>query len=134
MKLNHTQKLMNSMFLLLMLISTLFSWFGGARGVQEIKGITFLTHPVMLIFIIIVCISLFSSNHKVRYTLAAIGFGGIVCVEVYHALTWYILTITGEFSLSDSFEWTYPEFYFALLVPCLACLFNVIQLLKTKVK
>ncbi len=62
--------------------------------------------------------------------LASLGFGGIVCLEIYHFLTWYILTITGEFSLLTSFNWAYPEFYGALIIAFSAFVFNVFHLFK----
>ena len=130
MKLNKMQKLINGAFLLIILISTLFSWFGAARGVQEIKGIMVLANPLMLIFIILIVSSLFNSNIKTINILASVGFGGIVCVEIYHFLTWYILTITGKFSLSTSFDWTYPELYVALIIALSAFVFSVFNLFK----
>ena len=130
MQSNKMQKLINGAFLLIILISTLFSWFGAARGVQELKGIAFLTNPLMLIFIIVTGISIFVSNNKAMNILASLGFGGIVCVEIYHFLTWYILTITGEFSLSTSFDWAYPEFYVALIIAFSAFVFSVFNLFK----
>ncbi len=131
MKLNKTQRI-NGMFLLVILISTLFSWFGGARGIQEIKGIMVLVNPLMLIFIILIVSSIFNSNTKVMNILAVVGFGGIVCVEIYYFLTWYILTITGKFSLIDSFNWAYPEFYIAFIITLIAFIVSMFNFFKSK--
>ncbi len=126
------QKIVSGVLLVIILLSTMMSWFGGCRGVQEIKGTLILLNPITILFVLIVIVSLFIKNLKQSIIIRTIGFLGIVVIEVWYFLNWYILTITGKFSFSTIFNLTYPEFYLSLIIACVPLIQNIILLLKNK--
>ncbi len=129
---NKIQKLINGMFLFVILISTSFSWFGASRGVQEIQGTMIFYNPITFLFLIILAVSFIQKRKKVYDIMSSVGFLGILVVEIWCFLTWYILTITGEFNLYYSFEWAYPEFYVVFVITFIACIINIINLIKNQ--
>ncbi len=123
-------KIINITFLALIFGSMMLSWFGFSRGIQEIKGITLLGNPLMLLFLLTIAVSLGLFNEKVMKIIAIIGFLGVFLLELYTYFTWHILTITGEFSLSSTIHGAYPEFYIALFMALVSALCNIIFLVR----
>ncbi|MFI3326315.1 MAG: zf-HC2 domain-containing protein [Clostridia bacterium] len=127
---SNIQKLINGMFLFVILISTSLSWFGVSRGIQEIKGSIIFYNPTTILFLLILAVSFILKRKIVYDIMSGVGFLGILAIELWCFLTWYILTITGEFNLYYSFEWAYPEFYVVFVITFIACIINVINLIK----
>lgn len=102
----------------LSLLPMLMDQYGGARGVQEIKGIIALLCPIGLVSVLMYVggVWLAFKNSAVNKWLSYLGMAGIVAAEIYTFFTWYAMTITGEISLSHSLRLAYPEFYLGLLV------------------
>lgn len=118
-------------FLLMGIILMMFSsWFGGARGVQEIKGTIVLLNPITLVCVLSVVISLFFKKEKANNILRVCGFSGIVLMEIFYYLTWYLETINPAFKFSTSFNMAYPEFYLGLIISCIPLVLSIFQLFK----
>lgn len=126
------QKMVSGILLVVILLSTMMSWFGGGRGVQEIKGTLILLNPLTILFVLAVIVSLFIKKAKTSIIIRTIGFSGIVGMEIWYFLTWYILTITGEFNISTSFNMAYPEFYLSLVIACIPLIHNIILFVKSE--
>lgn len=94
------------------------SWFGGARGVQEIKGLIVLYNPVTILSIVIFFIGLCIpfKNKKINNILSISSLSSIILVEIYTFMFWHYKTIDGKISLNISLHMAYPEFYFGLAI------------------
>lgn len=115
---------MTALFLI-SLTPMLLNQFGGRRGVQELPGYISLLNPLGFLSVILCCCGIWCdfTNLKLKKALAVGGLSGIILSEIYTFLTWYIPTITGAFSIQNSFRFAFPSFYFGLFVSCamLAC-------------
>lgn len=110
-------KITLSIAYLVSLLPAMLPQYGGMRGVQEISGCINLFHPIGLISVALFYIGLWVpvKNDFARKAVSLAGCLGMVVSEIYHFLTWHILTITGKFSLAASFRLAYPEFYVGLV-------------------
>lgn len=103
-------------FIFIMSLSTMaMTWFGGQRGVQEISGFIMMNNPIAVTCIILTFIGIWAEWGYTSYMLSWIGLTGLIAMEIYEFLTWHILTISGTFNLSISFDLCYPEFFIALM-------------------
>lgn len=89
------------------------SWFGGARGVQEVKGFVVLHHPVALVCAALILWGCIASK---RRNYALIGCAGLLLYEAFHFMTWYMVGINSRFDLPYAFRMAYPEFYIGFLL------------------
>lgn len=96
----------------------LLSQYGGMRGVQEISGLINLTSPIGLLALVLFVVGVWVTfeNPKTGWIMGLLGTIGMVISEIYKFFTWHVLTITGEISLQNSFNFVFPEFYFGLIV------------------
>ena len=96
----------------------LLSQYGGMRGVQEISGLINLTSPIGLLALVLFVVGVWVTfeNPKTGWIMGLLGTIGMVISEIYNFFTWHVLTITGEISLQNSFNFVFPEFYFGLIV------------------
>ncbi|EOD00237.1 hypothetical protein [Caldisalinibacter kiritimatiensis] len=113
---NKKKKSYLTIALVISLLPMFLSWFGSARGVQEIKGTIVLFNPITILCIVVFLIGVWYRFKKkqVNTMIPLIALSGIILIEVYEFLTWHYMTITGRISLEISFAMTYPEFYFGL--------------------
>ena len=107
-----------SIAVLISQIPMFLSWFGGGRGVQEIKGTIVLFNPITIVCILIYFMGVWEvfKKRKVNTRISVIGLGGIILVEIYEFLTWHYMTVTGRISLKTSIRMAYPEFYLGLFL------------------
>ena len=105
------KKIVLTLLLLLVLSSMFLSWFGGSRGVQEIRGAVVLFHPLTLLCAAAALLDIWGIFPAARGIPGIVSAAGILGVELYEFLFWHYETITGRFSLSFSFRCAYPEFY-----------------------
>lgn len=100
------------------LLPMLFNQYGGMRGVQEITGLINLTNPIGIISVFAFSFGIWFPFKKqiIGKVLGFVGTVGIALSEIYNFLTWYIQNITGKFSLKNSFNFVFPEFYVGLAV------------------
>lgn len=103
-----------------MLLSMLFSWFGGARGVQEIKGLILLLEPAALAGIAALAVGLLIRSRKAGYIVTLCGASCFGAAQLYTFFTWYFATINSEFTLKRCFELAYPEFFVAFAITAAA--------------
>lgn len=105
----------------------LLSQYGGMRGVQEISGLMNLTSPIGLLALVLFVVGVWVTfkNPKTGWMMGLLGTIGMVISEIYNFFTWHVLTITGEISLQNSFNFAFPEFYFGLAVSVLMIIFYV---------
>ena len=96
----------------------LLSQYGGMRGVQEISGLMNLTSPIGLLALVLFVVGVWVTfeNPKTGWIMGLLGTIGMVISEIYNFFTWHVLTITGEISLQNSFNFVFPEFYFGLVI------------------
>ncbi|MEG1269665.1 MAG: hypothetical protein RSD35_10530 [Oscillospiraceae bacterium] len=127
---NKTQKIINAVLLVAVLLTTMLSWFGGARDVQEIRGYIVLMSPFTIMFMLVVVASFLVKGVNMGHILRIIGFSGIIIMEIFYFFTWYLQTINHDFSISMCFNMTYPEFYFSLIIACIPLILNVIFLVQ----
>lgn len=110
------KKIILSFAFIISLLPMLLNQYGGAKGVQEITGLGNLFNPIgvtaTLLFIIGVWIPF--KNIKTNKLLSISGVIGIVISEIYMFFTWHIQNITGKFSIKNSIELAFPEFYIGL--------------------
>ena len=126
------QKIIRCLSLVVILLSTMLSWYGGARGVQEIKGFIIFYNPITILFLFAVIVSFFIKKEILGLWLNAIGFSGFAIMELWTFFTWYILTITGRFDIAMSFQMSYPEFYISFIITIAITFYNFYVLFKTK--
>lgn len=100
-----------TLLLVLTLASMLLSWFGGARGVQEIRGTVVLFHPVTLLCAAVLLLEIWRPASSAKALPGVLAILGMMGVELYYFLFWHYETISGRISLSYSFHSVYPEFY-----------------------
>lgn len=118
-------------FMLLLTVAMMFtSWFGGMRGVQEIKGIIVLINPITILSLMAVILGLFLKNYRAGLIARILGFSGVVVMEIIYFLTWYLQTVNQHFSLKRSFSFAYPEFYVGLIVTFIPIILNSLALRK----
>ena len=100
------------------LMPMLLYQFGGMRGVQEISGLIILLSPITIISIILFLFGIWFKfkNKNTNKILGGVGVIGIVISEIYEFFTWYIANITGKFSIYNSIQFAFPEFYIGLLI------------------
>ena len=111
--------------LLIVCGSMFFSWFGGSRGVQELSGTIVLLHPVTISCILAILIGVWAGGPKYSFLLTNLGFLGLIMMEVFYFLDWHIGTISGRFSITESFQMAYPEFYVGLTLTTAAYFCNL---------
>ena len=105
------------------LLPMLLSQYGGARGVQEIRGVINLQNPIAIVSIALFVVGVWvpRQSRAARWALGGVGDTGMVVAELYTFLTWHIETITGAFSLQSSVRLAFPEFYVGLVISlCMA--------------
>lgn len=105
------KKAVLTLLLLLTLSSMLFSWFGGARGVQEIRGTVVLLHPATLVCAAVLLLEIWRPLPATKGIPGILAALGIMGTELYFFLFWHYETISGRLSLSYSFRTGYPAFY-----------------------
>ena len=108
--------------LFVMSLSPMFlNQYGGLRGVQEISGLINILNPFGILSILMFILGIWFpfKNNKISKIFGACGVLGIVVSEIYNYFTWYITNITGEFSLYNSIQFAFPEFYIGLLISIL---------------
>ena len=112
------KKLILSAAFLASLLPMLLNQYGGAKGVQEITGLINLLNPIGILAAVCFAVGVWMplGDAKVGKLLGALGAIGMVISEVYKYFTWYVMTITGESSLTNSIRFAFPEFYFGLAV------------------
>lgn len=100
------------------LLPMLLKQYGGMKGVQEISGLINLYNPIGIISILFFIIGVWVpfKNKKINKIFGGLGVVGIVIAEIYKFFTWHIMTITGEMSIHNSFEFAFPEFYVGLIM------------------
>lgn len=100
------------------LLPMLLKQYGGMKGVQEISGLINLYNPIGIISILFFIIGVWVpfKNKKINKIFGGLGVVGIVIAEIYKFFTWHIMTITGEMSIHNSFEFAFPEFYVGLII------------------
>ncbi len=112
------KKALLSLTFIVSLLPMLLNQYGGLKGVQEITGLINLINPIGFISVILFAVGVWVPFKKetLGKVLGALGTIGIVISEIYKFLTWHVMTITGEISFANSFEFAFPEFYFGLIV------------------
>lgn len=94
-----------------------FPWFGGAKGIQEIRGTLVLFHPVTILFILLVLAGIWlKQTEKWRNPMILTGTVGILGVEIYRFLTWHTETISPGVDLLRCFRMTYPVCYVGMML------------------
>ena len=94
-----------------------FPWFGGAKGIQEIRGTLVLFHPVTILFILLVLAGIWlKKTEKWRNPMILTGTVGILGVEIYRFLTWHTETISPGVDLLKCFRMAYPVCYVAMML------------------
>lgn len=109
------------------LIPMLLPQYGGCKGVQEISGYINLLNPIGILSVLLFFIGVWASDKEKRTMkiVGLLGCLGIVVSEIYEFLTWHIMTVTGEFSIRESFNFAFPEFYVGLIVSIIMTLVYV---------
>ncbi len=105
--------------LFIMSLSPMFlNQYGGSRGVQEISGLINILNPLGVLSILMFIFGVWFpfKNNIINKVLGGCGVLGIVISEIYNYFTWYIANITGKFSLYNSIQFAFPEFYIGLLI------------------
>lgn len=112
------KKIILSIIFICSLLPMLLNQYGGAKGIQEISGLTNLFNPIGIIAVILFIIGVWIPFRNVilNKVLSILGLIGIVTSEIYQFLTWHIQTITGELSIQNSINFAFPEFYIGLVV------------------
>lgn len=112
------RKMAQTLTFLLSLLPMLLNQYGGARGVQEIRGIINLINPIGMISVLLFILGVwFPFKEKpVNTVFGALGAVGIVISEIYKFFTWHTMTITGDVNLMHSIRFAFPEFYLGLAV------------------
>lgn len=112
------KKIILTIAFLISLLPMLLSQYGAMKGVQEISGLINLYNPIGIVSVLLFMIGVWVSfkNVKVNKILSVLGVVCIVVSEIYQFLTWHILTITGKFSLQNSIDFAFPEFYIGLAI------------------
>ncbi len=113
-----TRRLTLTLLFLLSLAPMLFSQFGGARGVQEISGAIILASPLGLLSVLVYLLGVWlpALPPRLSYACGGVGALGMIAAEVWQFCTWYIETITGQFSWQHSVRFAFPAFYVGLAV------------------
>lgn len=112
------KKIILTISFLISLIPMLFNQYGGAKGVQEIRGLINLLNPIGIISVILFIsgVWIHFKSTKINKILGGLGVIGIVISEIYNFLTWHILTVTGNISIKTSIRLAFPEFYVGLVI------------------
>lgn len=110
------KKTILTILLLINIVTMFLSWFGGARGVQEIKGTIVLFNPITLFCIVLFIVGIWYPFKKANNWICLLSMLGIISVEIYEFVFWHYMTITGEVDLLFSFNNTYSEFYVGLMI------------------
>lgn len=109
----------SAVFTFLLVLSFLpmgFSWFGGARGVQEIPGTVELTRPAVWIGtgLALLAIWLPLWKRRARQVRFYLGFGGLLLLPfqyLYDFYTWQRQSVSPHISLLSAFSGAYVGFY-----------------------
>lgn len=107
------QKIILTVLFVLSLMTMILPWFGYHES-EIVYGTILLHNPISVTCIFLVFIGIWHTS-KTGDILGNIGLIGIVAMQIYECLTWHILTMTGQLSISLSLSLCYPEFYFACL-------------------
>lgn len=88
------------------------AWFGGMKGVQELRGLIILTNPVMILSIVCILLGLWLKPlKKLLYWLLYGGMLGMMGAEIYEFFTWYTHTISVRSGVIKSFNMAQPMFF-----------------------
>ena len=100
------------------LLPMLMNQYGGMKGVQEITGLINLLNPIGIVSVIMFTVGVWMPFKKqiLGKVLGALGTIGIVVSEIYKFFTWHVMNITGEISIHNSIEFSFPEFYIGLVI------------------
>lgn len=125
---NNKRKIILTGVFVFSLLPMFLSWFGIARGVQEIKGLIVLGNPVTLWCSIafLICTWVNVEREKIRTVISTVSLSGIICVEIFEFFAWHYNEITPQYSWSVSFQIAYPEFYFGFSVSVAMLIFYLI--------
>ena len=112
------KKVILTISFIISLLPMLLNQYGGMKGVQEISGLINLLNPIGIISVLLFITGVWVSfkNQKINKILGALGTIGIVVSEIYKFFTWHIMNITGEMSIHNSIEFSFPEFYIGLVI------------------
>lgn len=112
------KKIILTIAFVISLLPMLLNQYGRMKGVQEISGLINLYNPIGIISVLffIIGVWILFKNKKFNKIFGGLGVIGIVISEIYNFFTWHIMTITGEMSIHNSFEFAFPEFYIGLLI------------------
>ncbi len=111
------KRLILTVLFVVSLMPMLLNQYGGRRGVQEISGLINLFNPIGFLSAAAFLLGVWGRYRRKMWNqiLGLTGTVGIVISELYEFFTWYIPTITGQFSLKNSIRFAFPEFYVGLL-------------------
>lgn len=112
------KKIILTITFVISLLPMLLNQYGRLKGVQEISGLINLCNPIGIVAVLLFIIGVWTpfKNKKINKILGGFGVVGIVISEIYNFSTWHIMTITGEMSIHNSFEFAFPEFYVGLVI------------------
>lgn len=112
-----SQKITLTVLLAVNLALMAATWFGGAKGIQEISGLIVLTNPINLVSVLLILLGLWLKKvEKLQYWLVYGGFMGMIAAELYEFFTWYTHTINAGFGVLKSFSMAQPLFYVGLML------------------
>lgn len=112
------KKVFLSIAFVISLLPMFLSQYGGGKGVQEISGMINLFNPIGILSAACFAAGVWIPMNRrfINKLLGAMGVIGMVVSELYKFFTWHVLTVTGEISLQNSLDLTYPAFYAGLAV------------------
>lgn len=111
-----SQKIVTTVLLSANILLMFMNWFGGYKGVQEIRGTIVLASPVTIICIALILIGLWVKKaEKIFHMCVYGGFTGIIGTEIYYFFTWYKDTISLNSGLIKSIHMVQPVFYVGLM-------------------
>ncbi|MBC8571196.1 hypothetical protein [Zongyangia hominis] len=123
---NQTKKWCVTLLAALCIGSMFLSWFGGARGVQEISGLLVLKNPATIFALVLLIFGIWMPRNPLRFFMTVAGSGLLLVMELFYFLTWHIETISGAWSIVESFEMAYPEFYVGFLLSVALFVLNLL--------
>ena len=110
------KKLVLTVMMVLCIVSMFFSWFGGARGVQEISGLWVLKNPFTIPALVLIGVGVWLSKPTIGLSISVSGTLLLLVVEIYSFCTWHMETVSGKFDLMYIFRNAFPEFYIGLFL------------------
>ncbi len=120
-----------TVLVLLNIVSMFLDWFGKDKDMFSLSGFIVLSNPFTVLFFLMILWGIwFEFKIKINNKLIYLGILGILFMEFWYFLTWYVFGHYEFIDLFASFDLVFLEFYVGVGITLITLICSIIFLKK----